>query len=323
MIVFQKLLAILILFVSFGCNPKPESNQNIYIQFDSLTVMQHLKTITKTEGFRNFSDTTTLNQTAEYIFSVFSQYADTVYYQEFQVYAYHGTSQLHSRTYKNVVCRLGSTSNKPLVVVGAHYDTVENTEGADDNASGVVGLLELVRIFSKEKLNYPIEIVAYTLEENFLYTENSGSFIHAKSLRDAGIPVYGMVVFEMIGYFDDKANSQSYPIKALKVIYGSKGNYILLAQKYGAGTFARRFSGNFKRQATIKTKSIKAPLKWGVNRSDHYNYWKFGYDALMITNTANFRNPNYHKSSDTMETLDIPEMMKVINATALAIINLK
>jgi len=309
--VIIKKQAILILFIIFGCNSKSESGQNSHVQSDSVLIVQHLKTITKTEGFRNSRNIPLLNQTAEYIFSVFSQYADTTYYQQFQE---------NGETYMNVVCRLGSENNKPLVVVGAHYDVDGNQEGADDNASGVVGLLELVRILSKERLNYPIEIVAYTLEERPFYL--TGSNIHAKSLHDAGTPVYGMVGFEMIGYFSDRVQSQSYPIKAMKVIYGSKGNFILLAKKIGEGAFVRQFSKSFKKRTTIKTKSINAPLKW-VNTSDHASYWKYGYDALMITNTAHYRNRNYHRSSDTMETLDIPKMMKVIDATALAIINLR
>ena len=308
----MKKQAILFLFVIFGCNPTHSAKlDSHHAKSDSILVMQHLKTITKTEGFRHISDTATLNQTAEYIFSVFRQFSDTVYYQTFQVY---------NKTYKNVVCRLGSVNNKPVVVVGAHYDTVINTEGADDNASGVVGLLELVRILSKEKLNYPVEIVAYSLEE---IRPMHGSLTHAKSLHDSKTPVYGMVGFEMIGYFDDKPKSQSYPFKPMKVIYGGKGNFILLAQKIGTGAFTRKFSKSFNKHAKIKTKKMQAPKKWGVGRSDHANYWKFGYDALMITNTADYRNPNYHKSSDTIETLDIPKMMKVIDATALAIIYLK
>ena len=307
----MKKQAILIIFIICGCSPMPRGGQNFHVQSDSMLIAQHLTTITKTEGFRNYRNVSLLNQTAEYIFSIFSQYADTTYYQSFEA---------RDETYKNVVCRLGSTSNKPLVVVGAHYDAVANTEGADDNASGVAGLLELVRILSKEKLNYPVEIVAYCLEE---IRPMPGSLTHAQSLRNTKTPVYGMVGFEMIGYYDDNPKSQSFPIKPLKIIYGDKGDFILLATKIGSGAFVSNFSTQFKKQATIKVKSIKAPLRWGVARSDHANYWRFGYDALMITNTSNFRNPNYHKNSDTMETLDIQRMMKVIDATALAIINLE
>jgi hypothetical protein len=150
-----------------------------------------------------------------------------------------------------------------------------------------------------------------------------GSYIHAKSLFDAGTKVYGMVVLEMIGYFDDKAKTQSYPVKVMKVAYGTRGNFILLARRTGAGEFVKKFSSGFKEVATIETENLKAPSKiQGIDFSDHLNYWKFGYDALMITNTAFYRNQNYHHTSDQMETLDIPKMMKVIDTTFSTIMNL-
>jgi len=305
----MKKQAIVFLLIICGCNTKN------YAQSDRALIVQHLTTITKTEGYRYIRNTPLLNQTAEYIFSVFSQYADTTYYQSFQYL---------DETYMNVVCRLGSANNdKPLVVVGAHYDAVYYTEGADDNASGVVGLLELVRILSQEKLNFPIEIVAYTLEEVWPMI---GSMTHAVALYKTKTPVYGMVGFEMIGYFDDRANSQSYPVKAMKLIYGSRGNFIMLARKAKAGAFVESFSAGFTKMTTIDTKIFKASSKKMIkiiSTSDHWQYWNLGYDALMITNTAHYRNPNYHKWTDKMETLDIQKMMQVIDATALALINLK
>jgi len=290
-------------------------NLNVHAQSDSICIMQHLQSITKTNGYRNYKNVPLLNRTAEYIFSVFRQYADTTYFQPYQV---------NGITYKNVICRLGSGNKKPLVVVGAHYDVCGNQEGADDNASGVVGLLELVRLLSTEKLNYPVEFVAYSLEEPpFFRTEYMGSYIHAKSLYDAGTPVYGMVALEMIGYFDDKAKSQSYPVKVMKVAYGRTGNFILLVRNTGSSEFVKKFVSIFNDMATINTHNLKAPSKIeGIDFSDHLNYWKFNYDALMVTNTAFYRNRNYHQSSDTMETLDISKMMKVIDTTATAIKNL-
>ena len=291
------------------------TNAKTFAQSDSLLIIRHLKTITKTDGYRNYKNIPLLNQTAEYILSVFSKYADTAYYQPYQV---------ENETYKNVICRLGNDNNNPLVVIGAHYDVCGEQEGADDNASGIVGLLELVRLLSKEKLKYPIEIVAYSLEEPpFFRTKNMGSYVHAKSLYESETPVYGMVALEMIGYFDDKTNSQSYPVKVMKVAYGTTGNYILLVKDIGAGEFVKKFSEGFNNLATIDTRNLKAPSKiQGIDFSDHLNYWKFGYDAIMVTNTAFYRNYNYHQVSDTMETLDISKMMKVIDTIALAIINL-
>ncbi len=281
---------------------------------DSFLVVEHLKAITKTEGYRNYRNIKLLDKTADYIFNVFKQYADTVYFQPYTV---------NGNIYKNVVCRFGK-QNKPVVIVGAHYDVCGEQEGADDNASGVVGLLELARLLKGKILQYPVEIVAYSLEEPpFFRTEYMGSHIHAKSLKDLNIPVYGMVVLEMIGYFNDREKSQFYPVKALKVAYGTEGDYILLAKRSGYGKFVKTFSKRFNEVQLVETRNIKAPSKMqGMDFSDHLNYWKYDYDALMITNTAFYRNHNYHQKTDTMESLDISRMAKVIDSVYGALINL-
>jgi len=277
--------------------------------------VKHLTAITKTDGYRNYENIPLLNQIADYIYAVFLQYADTVYFQPCLV---------NGKIYKNVVCRFNADTAKPLIVVGAHYDVCGEQEGADDNASGVVGLLELARMFSKSKANYPIELVAYSLEEPpYFRTEYMGSFIHAKSLYESQTPVYGMLALEMIGYFDDKKKSQSYPVKVMKVAYGTTGNYILIVRRADAGIFVKKFSDEFKEVATIENHNLKAPSKiQGIDFSDHLNYWKFNFDALMVTNTAFYRNYNYHRIGDTMETLDIPQMMKVIDAVYLTLVNM-
>jgi hypothetical protein len=284
-------------------------------QSDSLLIVKHLTAITKTDGYRNYQNIPLLNRTADYIYAIFQQYADTVYFQPYQA---------DGKVYKNVVCRFNADTEKPLIVAGAHYDVCGNQEGADDNASGVVGLLELARMLSNCKTNYPIELVAYSLEEPpYFRTEYMGSFIHAKSLYEAETPVYGMIALEMIGYFDDKKHSQSYPVKVMKVAYGTTGNYILLVRRSDSDKFVKKFSNEFKEAATIENHNLKAPSKiQGIDFSDHLNYWKFGFDALMVTNTAFYRNYNYHQVGDTMETLDIPQMMKVIDAVFQTLITM-
>lgn len=283
-------------------------------QTDTLLVKKHLTHITKTEGFRNAGNPELLNRIADYIHDEFKKYADTIYFQEFQV---KGT------TYKNVVCSFGP-KDKPVIVLGAHYDVCGDQQGADDNASGVVGLLELARQLKGQKPNYRVELVAYTLEEPpHFYTENMGSYIHAKSLKDNNTDVFGMVSLEMIGFFKDEKKSQEYPVGILSLIYGNKGNYITLVNKFGKGKFARQFSRHYKSAKTVRTKKFTAPKSMeGIDYSDHLNYWKFGYSALMLTDTSFFRNPHYHKTTDTMETLDIKRMSKVIDGVFKAIIAL-
>lgn len=282
---------------------------------DTTKIKAHLTAITKTEKPRNHKNIDQLNKTASYIYNEFSHYADTVYFQKYIA---------DGKEYKNVVCVFGS-NNPKTVVVGAHYDVCDNQEGADDNASGTVGLLELARLLKDKKINYRIEMVAYTLEEPpYFRTDKMGSYIHAKSLMDNKTDVFGMLCLEMIAYFDDAKKSQDYPIGILSWFYGNKGNYITLVNKFDKGKFARKFNKGFKKQKLIRTKKFVAPKSLpGIDFSDHLNYWKFGISSLMITDTAFYRNKNYHKKTDKMETLNISKMAQVIDSTLKTLINLK
>lgn len=279
---------------------------------DTILIKQHLTALTKTNGFRTYKNIEQLNNAANYIKTVFSKYTDSVYIQAYEV---------NGVTYKNVICSFG-TENPQRIIMGAHYDVCDDQEGADDNATGVVGLLELSRLLKDKKLKNRIDLVAYTLEEPpYFRTAYMGSYIHAKSLIDSKTNVLGMVSLEMIGYFKDEKKTQSYPIGALALIYGNKGNYITLVKKFAAGSFTRKFCRKYKSTKSIKTKKFSGPRALpGIDFSDHLNYWKFGYSALMITDTAFYRNKNYHESTDTMETLDVYRMAKVIDGVVNTLI---
>jgi len=278
---------------------------------DEKRIEHDLKVITKTEQSRNYLNIQTLNFVANYIYDEFSKNCDTVFYQSYLV---------NGSEYKNVVARTGSKTAEKIVV-GAHYDVAGDQEGADDNASGVAGLLELSRLISKENLNYQIEFVAYTLEEPpYFRTDNMGSHIHAKSLYDNSEKIVGMICLEMIGYFNTNKNSQEYPIGLLKMFYGNKGDFITVIQKFGNGKFGRKVKRGMKKQNLIKTKSFKGPVKLpGIDFSDHLNYWRYDYSAVMITNTAFYRNKNYHEATDVLETLDLNRMGLVIDEVFLTL----
>lgn len=271
---------------------------------DTAIIKSHLIAITKTGKSRTYNNVDQLNKTADYIKTVFSQYSDSISIQEYSV---------NGQVYKNVICSFG-TENKKRIIVGAHYDVCGNQEGADDNASGVVGLLELSRLLKGQKLNQRVDLVAYSLEEPpYFRSEYMGSYIHAKSLVDNKTEVYGMISLEMIGYFKDEKKSQSYSIGLLSIFYGNKGDYITLVKKYGAGQFTRKFCRKYKSTKAIRTKKFTGTPSLGVDLSDHLNYWKFGFSALMLTDTSFLRNKNYHTQTDKMETLDIKRMAKVID----------
>ncbi|WP_113660566.1 M28 family peptidase [Pedobacter nanyangensis] len=300
----KSVLSLFLIFRFFSC----------LANTDTTSIKNHLKNITKTPSYRNHQNIAQLNITAAYIKKNFSLYSDSVSFQEYEV---------EGKTYKNVICSFG-TENKSRIIVGAHYDVCGEQEGADDNASGVVALLELAKQLAGQKLHKRIDLVAYTLEEPpYFRTEYMGSYIHAKYLTDHKIEVFGMLSVEMIGFFSDAKKSQTYPLGILSWFYGNRGNYITLVNKFGKGKFARQFCRQFKQQKKIKTKKFTAPKALpGIDFSDHLNYWNFGYSAMMITDTSFYRNKNYHQKTDTMETLDINRMAKVIDGIYLALLKL-
>ncbi|PIF44028.1 Zn-dependent M28 family amino/carboxypeptidase [Chryseobacterium sp. 52] len=306
---------IFIALFCFAADSKNKPVQKSPVPADINLVKSHLTALTQTPEFRNYKNIDQLNTVADYIQKNLSKYGDSTTFQEYPV---------EGKIYKNVITSFG-TENKKRIIIGAHYDVCGDQQGADDNATGVTALLELGRMLKGQKLNYRIDLVAYTLEEPpYFRTENMGSYIHAKYLKDHHIDVYGMASVEMIGYFRDEKDSQSYPLGILSWVYGDKGDFITLVKKFGAGNFVNNFTGNFKEANQIKTETFTAPkLVKGTDFSDHLNYWKFGYSALMITDTSFFRNKNYHETTDTIETLDFQRMTKVIDGIFLSLIHLK
>lgn len=279
---------------------------------DTLIMRQHLVILTKTPVPKTYQNTLQLNQTASYIEQQFQLYADSVWVQTFEVCG---------KTYRNVICSFGLQFAERLII-GAHYDVCGDQEGADDNASGVTGLLELARLLKGKQLTKRIDLVAYTLEEPpFFATESMGSYQHATYLKAHNVPVIGMVSLEMIGYFDDAKHSQEYPLSFLSLFYGNRGNYITVVNKLTLNRFGARFYKAMKRSRCIRTKRLNAPaFVVGIDFSDHRNYWQFDYPAIMITDTAFYRNKNYHEQSDTMETLDLNRMGEVIRAVLVTVV---
>ncbi len=266
-----------------------------------------VKYLSKDIGQRSYLDVEKLNRTADYIEDKFRSYGCDLKRQPFK---YQGN------TYYNIICEIEGTkeSKDGILVVGAHYDTVIDTPGADDNASGVAGLLELARLTVSKPLQRTVRFVAFTLEEPPIFmTKHMGSYIYAKSLKDEGIKVYGMISLEMLGYYSNRKGSQYYPFPIFKWFYPDKGNFIAFVGNLSSRSFTMRVKKLFKSVSAMPVESLNAvSIIPGVNFSDHLNFWEFGYSAFMITDTAFYRNPNYHAPGDIAETLDYDRMTELV-----------
>lgn len=192
------------------------------------------------------------------------------------------------------------------IVVGAHYDTVPGSPGADDNASGVAVLLELAA------LKAPVRFVAFANEEMpYFLGPEMGSFAWASRARSRGEPVRAMFSLEMLGFYRDAPRSQAHPFP-LGFFYPDRADFIAFVGDLGARGLVRRSIDSFRRNAQFPSAGVAAPsFIPGVTWSDHWSFRRHGYDAIMITDTAFYRYPHYHLPSDTPEKLDYERMARL------------
>jgi hypothetical protein len=201
-------------------------------------------------------------------------------------------------------------AGEALVVVGAHYDTVPGSPGADDNASGVAALIELAALLARERL--PIRFVAFANEEvpYFLGTE-MGSFVSARRSRERGEKLRAMLSLEMLGYYRDAPGSQSYP-PPLGLFYPDRADFVAFVGDLGARRLVRRSIALFRKHGKMPSEGVAAPsFVPGVTWSDHWSFRSHGYPAVMVTDTAFNRYPHYHLPSDTPEKLDYERLARV------------
>jgi Zn-dependent M28 family amino/carboxypeptidase len=220
--------------------------------------------------------------------------------------------------HRNLVARFGPADGSPLVI-GAHYDAHgdadgDATPGADDNASGVAGLLELARLLGREPPPRPVELVAYTLEEPpYFRSAEMGSAVHARALRAAGREPRLMLALEMIGTFSDEPGSQRYPVAGLSTLYGDRGDFIAVVGRLERFALTRQVKAAMAGATRLRVQSINAPTSLeGIDFSDHLSYWALGMPALMVTDTAFLRNRHYHQQGDRWEKLDYRRMAQVV-----------
>jgi hypothetical protein len=293
---------------------KSHAGAEAVVLADSLKA--HVEFLCSTPKPRNFRNLESLNIAADYIEQEYSRFSERVQRQAFE-------SKGH--TYYNIICSFGPDTAERLIV-GAHYDVCYEQPGADDNASGVAGLLEIARALStRSDLAYRIDLVAYSLEEPpYFRTFDMGSAVHARYCHQNQLPVKAMISLEMIGYFSDEPHSQDYPVGVLKAVYPSTGNYIAIVGKLGDSRLSRQVKRLMRRSGELPIESINAPASMpGIDFSDHLNYWLYHYEAIMITNTAFYRNRNYHQITDTPETLNYEKMAEVVEGVIYVLTHFK
>lgn len=292
-----------IVFITFSGLSAVQANAIKLAEPQNLTV--YMQQVLGGGDNRNFKDVQELNRVSAWIREQMRLFGIPCQYQNYKV---------NDEPYRNVVCSLKNI-NTDKVIIGAHYDVFEDKSGADDNASGVAGVIETARILASERkrLKASVDFVFYTLEEPpYAGTEQMGSFIHAKSLEKQKENIQGIYILEMIGYFDSNL-VQEYPI-GLKWLYPSHGNFIATVGNLQSREMTADYCNAMKNLNQLQCERIIAPsFVQSMDFSDHLNYWSLGYPAMLITDTGSYRNKNYHTDQDRIETLDVGKMAQVVN----------
>jgi hypothetical protein len=214
----------------------------------------------------------------------------------------------------NLIAELkGTTRPDEIIIIGGHYDAVANCPAANDNASGSAATLALARSFAGRPQERTIRFVLFVNEEPpYFWTDDMGSLVYARSCKERGDRIVGMLSLETIGFYSDKPGSQEYP-PPMSVAYPSTGNFIGFVGMAESEEFVKRCVAAFRSSVDFPSEGAAlTSLVPRVGASDHWSFWKQGYPAVMVTDTAPYRYPHYHKPTDTPEKLDYERMARVV-----------
>ena len=265
---------------------------------------KHVSMLAEVIGERNIKHYESLKASLDYIEGNLRERDLEVFEQEYSV---------DGKLVKNIEAQIRGTERPDeIIIVGAHYDSV-SSPGANDNASGVAALLELAGIFKVRSSERTLRFVAFVNEEPpYFQTEQMGSRAYARRSRERGDNIVAMLSLETIGYYSDVENSQLYPFP-FSLFYPSKGNFIGFVGNTSSRSLVRRAIRVFREGAAFPSEGVAAP-GWltGIGWSDQWSFWKEDYPGVMITDTALFRYPNYHKRSDTPDKIDFDRMVRVV-----------
>ena len=221
---------------------------------------------------------------------------------------------MHSQSCHNIEAEIPG-ARPEILLIGAHYDSVFGSPGANDNGTGVAATLALARRFAAKSTKYTLRFVAFVNEEPpYFLSDQMGSFIYASRCKARGDRIDAMISLETIGYFSDAPNSQTYPSPGLAIFYPKIGNFIGFVSNVQSRALLRRVIALFRKHAKIPSEGAALPsFIPGVSWSDQRSFWRHGYPGIMITDTAPFRYPYYHSSNDTPDKLDYDRFTLVVS----------
>ena len=265
----------------------------------------HVIALCSNPAGRNFIEKKGLASAKKYIAEQFRSSGYQVEYQEYQI---------SGDIFANIeVTRLGTTYPDDIIIIGAHYDAIIGAPGANDNGSGVAAVLELADRFKNAELPRSIRFVAFVNEEPPHFMRGSmGSDVYAKHVASEKENIIAMFSLETIGYFSDESGSQLYPV-LFNMFYPNTGNFIAFVGNLSSRGLVSKSIRSFRAHSTFPSEGIVAPAFIpGISWSDHWSFWKHGYPAIMITDTAPYRYPAYHTSEDTPDKVDYEKMVYVV-----------
>ena len=288
---------------SFRGDPPPLSADELTLREE---LRAHVQKLAGEIGERNVQHYDALVASAEYIERTFTEAGLRVRRDGYDV---------RGRLCENIEAEIpGSTAE--IFVVGAHYDSVFGSDGANDNGSGVAALLALAKRFAARPATKTLRFVAFPNEEPvYFQTELMGSWVYAKRCKERGDRITGMVSLETIGYFSNEPKSQHFPLPGLGAIYPTTGNFIAFVGNVSSRALVRQALGSFRSHAKLPSEGTALPASVpGVGWSDHWAFWQHGYPAIMITDTAPFRYPWYHARNDSPDKLEYDSMTRLVSA---------
>jgi Zn-dependent M28 family amino/carboxypeptidase len=290
----------------------------IDIQKTEKRLQDHVGTLTQTIGERSVFLPHNLEKARVYIENFYRDIGLPVHCESYPYGNF---------TVSNIMAQVAFSDHpKKHYIVGAHYDSVAGTVGADDNASAVAVQLETARhlmlLKEQQELDLAVKFVSFPLEEPPAFgTRHMGSSVYAYKARKSNEKIDGMICLEMVGYTCHEPGCQDYPFPLMFLDYPKKGNYIGIVGNFKSRKFTNDLSKAFSQNPDLPVVKLTVPgggfLLPSVGLSDHSSFWHRGYKAVMITDTAFYRNPHYHRTSDTMEKLDYGFMAQLVKSLLL------